>query len=83
MKKTYRIKATKRAWLDITADGSLSQEEIYNLAKEKAKDNKLQWEEPSFNIIDIQIDDKITETVSSKVSFMKPVDPLVNPIKES
>ncbi len=47
MKKTYKIKATKRAWMEIEADANLSQQEIYELAKKKATNGKLKWEDPS------------------------------------
>ena len=83
MKKTYKIKATKRAWIEITADSSLSQQEIYNLAKEKASKGRLKWEEPSFNIIDINIDDSIDSNVKTKVAPMNAIDPLTNKTKES
>lgn len=83
MKKTYKIKATKRAWIEITADSSLSQQEVYNLAKEKASKGRLKWEEPSFNIIDINIDDSIDSNVKTKVAPMNAIDPLTNKIKES
>ena len=83
MKKTYKIKATKRAWIEITADSSLSQQEVYNLAKEKASKGRLKWEEPSFNIIDISIDDSVDSNVKTKVAPMNAIDPLTNKIKES
>jgi hypothetical protein len=83
MKKTYKIKATKRAWVEITADSSLSQQEVYNLAKEKASKGRLKWEEPSFNIIDINIDDSIDSDVKTKVAPMNAIDPLTNKTKES
>lgn len=83
MKKTYKIKATKRAWIEITADSSLSQQEVYNLAKEKASKGRLKWEEPSFNIIDINIDDSIDSNVKTKVAPMNAIDPLTNKTKES
>ena len=83
MKKMYRIKATKRAWMDIEADSSLSQDEIYALAEEKASKGKLKWEKPSFNIIDIHIDDSINVDVTTKISILEAVDPLTNKLKES
>ena len=83
MKKTYKIKATKRAWIEVTADSSLSQQEIYNLAKEKASKGRLKWEEPSFNIIDINIDDNVDVDVKTKIALMDAIDPLTNKIKES
>ena len=83
MKKTYKIKATKRAWIEITADSSLSQQEVYNLAKEKASKGRLKWEEPSFNIIDISIDDSVDSNVKTKVAPMNAIDPLTNKTKES
>lgn len=83
MKKTYKIKATKRAWIEITADSSLSQQEVYNLAKEKASKGRLKWEEPSFNIIDINIDDSVDANVKTKIALMDANDPLANKVKES
>lgn len=83
MKKTYKIKATKRAWIEIVADDSLSQKEIYELAKKKTSNGRLKWEEPSFNIIDINIDDSIDADVKTKVAPMNAIDPLTNKIKES
>lgn len=83
MKKTYKIKATKRAWIEIVADSSLSQQEIYELAKKKASNGRLKWEDPSFNIIDINIDDSANVDVKTKVSLMDAVDPLTGKIKES
>ena len=83
MKKTYKVKATRRAWVEITADDSLSQQEIYALAKEKVSKGKVKWEDPSFNIIDIQIDDSVNVDVKTKVSLLEAIDPLTNKIKES
>jgi hypothetical protein len=87
MKKKYRIKATKRTWLEIECDSSLSQQEVYDLAKEKLKSNKkVEWEEPSLNIIEIQID-RSTEhsnvTAKTKINLLKAIDPLTNKIKEN
>ena len=83
MKKTYKVKAIRRAWVEITADDSLSQQEIYALAKEKVSKGKVKWEDPSFNIIDIQIDDSVNVDVKTKVSLLEAIDPLTNKIKES
>lgn len=83
MKKTYRIKVTKRAWMDIEADSSLSQDEIYALAEEKVSKGKLKWEKPSLNIIDIHIDDSIEVDVKTKIALLEAVDPLTNILKES
>lgn len=77
MKKTYKVKATKRAWVEVVADDSLTQDEIYELAKEKATKGKVKWEEPSFNIIDIIIDDKVTGEVKPKVTGLEATDPLL------
>lgn len=78
MTKTYKVKATKRAWIEITADKALSQKEIYELASNEIKNKNVEWEEPSFNIVDININD--TEDISgkSKVEFLKALDPLTN-----
>ena len=83
MKKTYKVKATKRAWIEIVADSELSQDEIYELAKEKESKGRLKWEDASFNIIDINIDDTIDTTVKTKVSLLEAIDPITNKIKES
>lgn len=83
MKKTYKVKVTRRAWLEVTADSSLSQQEIYDLAKEKTSKGKAKWEEPSFNIIDIRIDDSTDVDVKTKVTLLDAIDPLTNQIKES
>lgn len=83
MKKTYRIKAVKRAWLDIEADSSLSQDEIYELAKEKVSKSKIKWEEPSLNIVDIHIDDSIDVDVKTKIALLDAVNPVANKSKES
>ncbi len=77
MKKTYKVKATKRAWVEVVADDSLTQDEIYELAKEKTTKGKVKWEEPSFNIIDIIIDDKVTGEVKPKVTGLEATDPLL------
>lgn len=78
MKKTYKVKATKRAWIEVTADSDLSQDEIYKLAEEKASKGKLKWEEPSFNIIEINIDDTSDVSVKTKIALLKAQDPLTN-----
>ena len=78
MKKTYKIKVIKRAWLEITADSNLSQDEIYELAKQKESKGKLKWEEPSFNIIDINIDDSVNVDVKTKIALMEAQDPLIS-----
>ncbi len=83
MKKTYKVKVTRRAWIEVTADDSLSQQEIYALAKEKVSKGKVKWEDPSFNIVDIQIDDSVNVSVKTKVSLLEAIDPLTNKIKES
>ena len=66
MKKTYKIKAVKRTWIEVTADGSLSQDEIYELAKEKASKRGVKWEDPSFSIVSIDIDDT-AENAKTKI----------------
>ena len=78
MTKTYKVKATKRAWIEITADKTLSQKEVYELASNEIENKDVEWEEPSFNIVDININD--TEDISgkSKVEFLKALDPLTN-----
>ena len=58
-----------------------------DLAKEKLKSNKkVEWEEPSLNIIEIQID-RSTEhsnvTAKTKINLLKAIDPLTNKIKEN
>lgn len=83
MKKTYKIKVMRRAWLEISADSSLSQQEIYDLAKEKVTKGKVKWEDPSFNIIDIAIDDSVDAGVKTKIALLDAIDPLTNKIKES
>ncbi len=83
MKKTYKVKVTRRAWIEVTADDSLSQQERYALAKEKVSKGKVKWEDPSFNIVDIQIDDSVNVSVKTKVSLLEAIDPLTNKIKES
>jgi hypothetical protein len=81
MKKTYKIKATKRAWMEIEADANLSQQEIYELAKKKATNGKLKWEDPSFNIIEITIDNNKEMDAKTKISLLKAIDPLTGKIK--
>lgn len=73
----------RRAWLEISADSSLSQQEIYDLAKEKVTKGKVKWEDPSFNIIDIAIDDSVDAGVKTKIALLDAIDPLTNKIKES
>ena len=87
MKKKYRIKATKRAWLEIECDSSLSQKEVYNLAKEKLKSaKKVEWEEPSLNITEIVIDrstERSNVTTKTKINLLKAIDPLTGKIKQN
>lgn len=77
MKKTYRIKATKTAWMEIIADESLNQDQVYNIAKEKAKTKNMQYKEPVLNITRITVDDTVTEPFNTKINFLPPVDPLL------
>ena len=69
--------------MDIEADSSLSQDEIYKLAEEKVSKGKLKWEKASLNIIDINIDDSIDVDVKTKISLLAASDPLINTSKES
>jgi hypothetical protein len=71
MEKTYKIRAIRRAWVQVVADETVSQDEIYELAKEKVKKGKPQWEEPSFNIVEISIDDSVTSDIKTKVTLPK------------
>jgi hypothetical protein len=84
MKKTYKIKAVQRAWIEIEADDSLTQKEIYELAKEYTKKNGLNWEDITFNIVKIDIDDTVLDVdINTKISLLKAIDPLTNKVKES
>ncbi len=65
MKKTYRIKAVQYAFLTIEADSNLTQDEIYEIAAKNSK--QLNYADPYFNIIRIDIDDKVTGKVRTKV----------------
>lgn len=68
MKKVYKIKAIKRTWIEVTADSSLSQDEIYELAKEKVSKRGVKWEEPSFSIVSIDIDDTAENTKTKVIA---------------
>lgn len=83
MKKTYTVKATKRAWLKIVADENATQDEIYELAKAKVTNGKPKWEEPTFNITRIHMDE-VPEgiDVKTKVSLLRAIDPLTGKIKK-
>lgn len=82
MKKTYKIKATKRAWIEIEADGDMSQKEIYELAKKKASNGRLKWEDPSFNILEITINEQKEMDSKSRISLLKAIDPLTGKLKD-
>jgi hypothetical protein len=69
--------------MEITADSKLSQQEIYDLAKEKASKGRLKWEDPTFGIVEINIDDTIDVDVKTKVALISATDHLTNQIKES
>jgi len=77
MQKKYKVKVTRRAWIEVTCDESLTQDEVYQLAKEKVSKGKTKWEEPSFNIISISIDSDVNN-VETKVTNMKAEDPLLS-----
>ena len=85
MKKTYKIQVTKRSYMEITADSNLSQDEIYELAKEKEKKSRLKWEEPYFNIIGIDIDNSYDNSVDikTKIELLGDKDPLTKSTKQS
>ncbi len=82
MKKTYKIKATKRAWIEIEADGDMSQKEIYELAKKKASNGRLKWEDPSFNILEITINEQKEMDSKSRINLLKAIDPLTGKLKD-
>jgi hypothetical protein len=67
--------------MEIEADANLSQQEIYELAKKKATNGKLKWEDPSFNIIEITIDNNKEMDTKTKISLLKAIDPLTGKIK--
>jgi hypothetical protein len=67
--------------MEIEADANLSQQEIYELAKKKATNGKLKWEDPSFNIIEITIDNNKEMDAKTKISLLKAIDPLTGKIK--
>lgn len=84
MKKIYRIKAIKRTWLEVEADSSLSQDEVYDLAKEKLKSNKkIKWEDPELNIIGIKADQTIKTPIESKVNLLKAIDHTTGIVKKN
>jgi hypothetical protein len=73
MKKRYTIKATKRAFLEVEADHELSQQEVYELAKEKVNKSKsVKWDEPTFNIIEINVDSSSESDNKTKVKMLQP-----------
>jgi len=83
MKKTYTVKAVQRAWIEIEADSELSQQEIYELAAKEAEKGQLKWEETSFNIIDITIDDSVPVRADTKVKLLRAIDPITGYSKKT
>ena len=76
MKKTYTIKVTRRSWMEVTVDDNTSQDDVYDIAKRKVQSGKAKWDEPSFNIISIDIDSE-AENVKESSKFLPAEDPIL------
>lgn len=76
MKKTYTIKVTRRSWMEVTVDDNASQDDVYDIAKRKVQSGKAKWDEPSFNIISIDIDSE-AENVKESSKFLPAEDPIL------
>ena len=71
--------AVKRAWIEIEADGDVSSEEIYKIAAEKInKSRNVKWEEPTLNIIEINIDDEADANSKVDIKLLKAINPILN-----
>jgi len=76
MKKTYTIKVTRRSWMEVTVDENASTDDVYDIAKRKVQSGKAKWDEPSFNIIAMDIDEK-EENVKESSKFLPAEDPVL------
>lgn len=74
MKRTYRFKVVKRAWIDVTVDSEqVDQKQAYEIASERAKNSKTtKWGEPTLSITEIINDSDSASPKSPKVNYEDP-----------